>query len=106
MDGPAPLSFAYLAAASPTFFAPSSVSLCFVATCPWSTCSSASAKVAAAKRARSVNDVFMWVVLDFVWSGGLSPARRAISGRLFDGCQIDHGFTEQTINWVFLPSLR
>src|SRR5205809_7837585 len=100
MDGPAPLSFAYFAAASPTFFAPSSVSLCFVVTCPWSTCSSASAKVAAAKRARSVNDVFMKLVCGFGWLVGLSPARRTASGRLFDGCQIDHGFAEQTINRV------
>src|SRR5258705_6049547 len=40
------------------------------------------------------------------WLGGLSPARRTAFGQLFDGCQIDHGFAEQTINWVFLPSLR
>src|SRR6266480_2434448 len=46
---------------------------------------------------------WFWILF---WAGGLSPARRAISGRLFDGCEIDHGFTEQTINWVFLPSLR
>src|SRR2546428_6510500 len=65
MDGPAPFSFAYFAAASPNCFAPSSVSEGCATTWLLSVCSSASAIAIAptVMREKSVSLVFTFLPL-------------------------------------------
>src|SRR5882672_3334604 len=122
MDGPAPFSFAYFEAASPTCFAPSSVSECLTATWPLSMCSSAStiASAPTVMRETSVSLVFMFLSL-LVNGFGFErtphpvplPIERGKGGRrpgegfaLVNLRKVEHVSAEQRINRVFLARLR